>query len=133
MSNNSCLESLGFSESQEASDVFEIILNIRVSVACLSLIGSLTVILLICLYQKHGFYYQRLILYYGIASTLSSTAYIVGRVNYSPASSAELDLCKAQGIWLMYTDWVVLLGNFGIMVNLIWGVFLLKSNVILEM
>lgn len=110
--------------SEHDANVYEaIIVNIRVTVACFSFLGSLFVILLIWLFKKYRFFTQRLILYLSIAALLSSTAYILGRVEYDPTSQTLRRFCKAQGYWLFYTDWMVLLSFTCITVDLFLNVF----------
>ncbi|XP_064394165.1 cyclic AMP receptor-like protein A [Halichondria panicea] len=105
-----------------------IVINIRVSVACFSLLGSLFVIGLIWLFKKYKFYIQRLILYLSVSAFLSSTAFIMGRFDYDLFDNdlnpeAAQRLCVFQGFWLLYTDWTVLLSIFCITFNLLWTVF----------
>lgn len=110
--------------SEHKADLYEsVVINVRVSMATVSFIGSLFVIILIWLFKKYKFFSQRLILYLSISAFLSSTAYILGRVDYDPNSESKLKFCKFQGFWLLYTDWTVLMCVVCITFNLLWNVF----------
>lgn len=105
-----------------------IVVDIRVSVSCFSFVGSLFVIGLIWLFKKYKFFVQRLILYLSISAFLSSTAYIMGRVDYDPSSHALMKFCEFQGFWLLLTDWMVVLSIFCVTFNLLWSVFTEKRH-----
>ncbi|XP_011404768.2 PREDICTED: cyclic AMP receptor-like protein A [Amphimedon queenslandica] len=96
------------------------VVDIRVSVSCFSLLGSIFVIGLIWLFKKYKFFTQRLILYLSIASLISSIAYILGRFDYG--SDNKQHLCIFTGFLLLYSDWSVLLSTIGVTANLFFKV-----------
>ncbi|XP_072032445.1 uncharacterized protein [Amphiura filiformis] len=99
-----------------------VILAIRKSMAALSLVGCVFMMVIIWLFRKYTLFAQRLILYLTIAAFFSSISYLM------QSDRPDGPLCNFEAFWVTLWDWAVLNWTCCITFNLLMSVARMTST-----
>ncbi|KAJ8030437.1 G-protein coupled receptor 1 [Holothuria leucospilota] len=118
MSLNGTMQCTLFDEQGKCTAV----VAVKKTMASLSLVGCVFMILIIWAFSKYRLFVQRLILYLTISAFFSSIGHLMASIK------PEGPVCTFEAFWLTFSDWAVLLWVLIITINLYLNAVMMKST-----